>query len=260
MHASVAHSGRQAPSLTTTAAVSALLVHDFESAGPRISIPRPEIHLVVRFGLSARGGFDVHALGVRKTAHRKLIHRGQRAVMARLRLGAHLAVLGAPASAIAGQIVPLEELWGVAAAQPLYDRLAAAPDTLHAAAVLNSAIAERFARSDHASDHARLALESAALLGSANVNSVARKLGVSGRHLRRVFRETLGVSPKTYAKLTRFHRALAAARENLSASWTSIAADSGYYDQAHLIAEFRAVTGMTPQALRDELRAEAVIG
>ena len=34
--------------------------------------------------------------------------------------------------------------------------------------------------------------------------NVAAQLGVSERHLRRIFRETLGVSPKTYAKLARF--------------------------------------------------------
>ena len=78
---------------------------------------------------------------------------------------------------------------------------------------------------------------------------------MSERHLRRVFRETVGVSPKTFAKLTRFHRgALRGAREEGHASWASIAAAAGYYDQAHLIAECRAIAGVTPQALLGELR------
>ena len=98
---------------------------------------------------------------------------------------------------------------------------------------------------------------SAAMLANASVTSVAGNLGVSARHLRRVFRETLGVSPKTFAKLTRFQRALRAARQDGHASWANIAADSGYYDQAHLIAEFRTLTCVTPQVLLDELRAQA---
>ena len=64
--------------------------------------------------------------------------------------------------------------------------------------------------------HAQLALDAADRLTSANVNAVAVDLGVSERHLRRVFREAVGVSPKAFAKLTRFHRALRAAREDAS--------------------------------------------
>ena len=86
------------------------------------------------------------------------------------------------------------------------------------------------------------------------MHAVASGLGVSERHLRRVFHETVGVSPKAFAKLTRFHRALRAARDDAHAGWASIAAAAGYYDQAHLIAEFRAIAGATPRALLDELR------
>jgi AraC-like DNA-binding protein len=92
------------------------------------------------------------------------------------------------------------------------------------------------------------------------VTTVAADLGVSERHLRRVFRETVGVSPKTFARLARFHHALRAARDDGHAGWARIAADAGYYDQAHLIAEFRAIAGVTPQALLGELRAAPSVG
>jgi AraC-like DNA-binding protein len=92
------------------------------------------------------------------------------------------------------------------------------------------------------------------------VNAVASDLGVSARHLRRVFRETVGVSPKAFAKLARFNRALRAAREDARRNWANIAADAGYYDQAHLIAEFRSISGVTPQALLGELRAAPSVG
>lgn len=63
------------------------------------------------------------------------------------------------------------------------------------------------------------------------------------------------MSPKTFARLTRFHRALGAARTDGHASWASIAGEAGYYDQAHLIAAFRAIAGVTPRALLVELGA-----
>jgi AraC-like DNA-binding protein len=260
MYASAVHHDRITPSASTASAVAALFVFDCERDGPRVSIPRAEIQLVARFGPSARGGLDVHAFGGRQRVHRKLIRSGQRMAMARLHLGAPDAVLGVPASAMAGRIVALEDLWGDAATRRLYARLADARDTVDAAAILESAIAERLATGGRHHARAQLALAAADRLTSASVNAVAVDLGVSERHLRRVFRETVGVSPKAFAKLTRFHRALGAARADGHAGWASIAAAAGYYDQAHLIAEFRAIAGVTPRALLGELRAAPSVG
>jgi AraC-like DNA-binding protein len=235
-------------------AVAHLSVFEFEQDVRRVAMPRPEIHLVVRFGPSARDGLDVHAFGAQQTARRKLIRGGQQSVMARLRLGAHEAVLGVPASAIAGRIVPLEDLWGNGETRRLTERLAAAKSTADAARALERAIEQRsLVASAGRRAPAQLALAAADKLTSESVTAVATDLGVSERHLRRVFRETVGVSPKAFAKLSRFHRALRAAREDAHSSWASIAADSGYYDQAHLIADFRTITGATPQSLRSEL-------
>lgn len=239
--------------------LAALLVFECDRDGPLVAIPRPEIQLVVRFGTSARRDLDVHVLGARPTVHRKLIRRGQRAVTARLRLGAASAVLGVPAPALAGRVVPLEELWGNAATRALCARLADARHAPAAAAVLEHAIAERMRAAGGSHASGQLALAAADKLASA-VSTVAVDLGVSERHLRRLFRETVGVSPKTFAKLSRFHRALHAARRNSDEGWANIAAATGYYDQAHLIAEFRAIAGVTPRALLSELRAAPPVG
>lgn len=238
-----------------------LRVDDYACDGARIAIPRPEIQLVVRCGATADGGLDVHASGAREHVHRKFIRGGQWAVTARLRLGTSEAVLGAPASVLAGRIVALEELWGNAASRRLRDRLASARSAEDAAGILQRAITERStaAAAHERPAHARLALAAADRLASANVNAVAADLGVSERHLRRVFRETVGLSPKTFAKLTRFHRALHLAREDARWSWANIAASAGYYDQAHLIADFHAIADATPRALLEELRAASPV-
>ena len=246
---------RVAPSARTASAIEALFTHQCDADSPLISIPRPEISLVMRFGPTARNGLDVHVMGTRERAHRKLIPSGVRTVIARLRLGAHEAVLGAPASELAGRIVALEELWGATATRRLSERAAAATTPTDAAAALDTAIAERVATAGAPSDRARLALDAAHLLTSASVAEVAADLGVSERNLRRIFRQTLGVSPKTYAKLARFHRALRAARDGDRWSWARIAQDAGYYDQAHMSADFRSIAGATPRTLLGELRA-----
>jgi len=248
---------RLAPRKSTPSVVEALLLYECRRDEPHVLLPRPEIHIAVRFGSPARGGLDAHALGGRERVHRKLVHAGQRTLLARLRLGAAEKVLGVPASAIAGRVVSLEDIWGDAATRRLVDQLARARDTVDAASVLEGAIAERLSIADARREHSPLALGAAQRLMNvnANVNAVASDLGVSERHLRRLFRQAVGVSPKTFAKLTRFRRALRAARADTGETWASIAAAAGYYDQAHLIAEFHSIAGMTPGALLGELRA-----
>jgi AraC-like DNA-binding protein len=263
VQASAAHRDRIAPSASTASALSALFMYDCDRDSPGVVIPRPEIQLVVRFGPSSRNGLDVHAFGARQRVHRKLIRRGQRSVTARLALGTPEAVLGVPASEMARRIVALEDLWGDVAARRLCARLAEARDTAAAAAVLESAIAERLAAANgRRPARAELALAAADGLtrASGSVFAVAAELGVSERHLRRVFRETVGVSPKAFARIARFHRALGAGRQDARAGWASIAAAAGYYDQAHLIAEFRAIAGVTPRVLVGEMRGAAAIG
>lgn len=251
---------RWVASASGASAVAALFVDECVRDMRGVAIPRAEVHLVIRFGPSTRGGLDVHAMGGRQTVRRKLLRGGQRIAAARLHLGAAEAVLGVPASAIAGRVVALEELWGDAATQRLLDRCAAAQGTLEAAAILDRAIAERFALAATQRARTELVLASANRLTNHNVNAVAADLGLSERHFRRVFREAVGVGPKAFAQLLRFRRAVRAAREENHASWATIASTAGYYDQAHLISEFRAIAGVTPRALLGELRAAQSIG
>jgi len=242
-----------APSRPTASAVAAFFVDEVDRDSHRVALPRPEIQIVVRFGPSARNGLDVHAFGMQQTVRRKLIRRGQRAVTARLHLGASKVVLGVPASAVAGSVLALEELWGGAAVQRLLDRLSGVSNMIEAVAIIEGAIAERLALAEARDAQVPLALRAAERLVSANVRSVAGDLGVSERHLRRVFRETVGMSPKGFARLARFRHALRIVREDSRLSWAAIAAAAGYYDQAHLIEEFRAIAGVTPRMLLSEL-------
>jgi len=239
--------------------VAGLFFDEFREDAPRLAMPRPEVQLVARFGHSALGGVDVHALGARKLVHRKLIRGGQTSVTARLRLGSPLAVLGVQASELSDRVVPLDELWGDAAAQRLRARLAEAPDGAHAASILNDAVVEREERSGELVGEA-LALAAAERLTRTSVSVVATDLGVSERHLRRVFHEFVGIGPKAFAKLARFHRAIAAARRVTCPHWATIASAAGYYDQAHLIAEFRAISGVTPPAFLGELGSAFLFG
>ena len=77
---------------------------------------------------------------------------------------------------------------------------------------------------------------------------------MSERSLRRAFHDTVGMSPKAFAKLARFHRAVHAARDDLRGGWGRIAVDAGYYDQAHLTRSLRKLIGATPSSIEREER------
>ncbi|MEQ8274051.1 MAG: helix-turn-helix domain-containing protein [Deltaproteobacteria bacterium] len=84
--------------------------------------------------------------------------------------------------------------------------------------------------------------------GNVDVAALCGQLGVSRAHLARLFREHVGVTPKLYARLVRFDRLttrLAGGTEALA----PLAADLGYYDQAHLARDVRAFAQMTPTEL-----------
>ncbi|AJK46024.1 AraC family transcriptional regulator [Burkholderia plantarii] len=220
---------------------------------PKVAIPRPELHLVVRFGPSANRGLDIHVLGARQRVMRKVIRKGQRTIVARLQLGMAAAVLGAPPCAFNDRVVPLEAVWHAAETQHLYDELAAATDDAEAATSLARAIAARLSPGDPRPRHASLVGEAARKLLGAKVGDVAADLRISERQLRRVFLDAVGMGPKRYARLMRFARATELAREGTRADWAGIAVAAGYYDQAHLIEDFQVFAGTTPEAFRREL-------
>jgi AraC-like DNA-binding protein len=83
--------------------------------------------------------------------------------------------------------------------------------------------------------------------GAVTMREACRFAGVSRQHLARRFAEHVGVSPKMFARVTRFRSLLTLLRQVRLVSWSDTAAAAGYYDQSHLIADFRQFTGRTPE-------------
>ncbi|MFF8640154.1 helix-turn-helix transcriptional regulator [Streptomyces sp. NPDC015345] len=81
--------------------------------------------------------------------------------------------------------------------------------------------------------------------GTAPVGRLAEEVGWSVRQLENRFREQIGIGPKAAARVLRLQRA----RKMLAAGHgqAETAAACGYYDQAHLSGEFKALTGCTPR-------------
>jgi AraC-like DNA-binding protein len=81
-----------------------------------------------------------------------------------------------------------------------------------------------------------------------SVRTMGAQLGRSTRWVQRTFRDTVGLSPKMLMRLHRVQRAMRLATSGPSRTWSSIAADVGYFDQSHLVRDFHAIVGCTPSA------------
>ncbi|MFD2515928.1 helix-turn-helix domain-containing protein [Pontibacter locisalis] len=85
------------------------------------------------------------------------------------------------------------------------------------------------------------------------VEEVADEACMSFRQLERKFKERLGMPPKLFLKLIRFSKAYRMHESQPALRWTDIAHINGYFDQAHLIRDFRQFTGVAPRAIETEL-------
>jgi AraC-like DNA-binding protein len=82
--------------------------------------------------------------------------------------------------------------------------------------------------------------------GRTTARALGALSGFTRQHLARKFRDCVGISPKLFCRLTRFQQALDRAAASPPQYWAAAAVELGYYDQAHLIAEFKEFAGLTP--------------
>lgn len=84
--------------------------------------------------------------------------------------------------------------------------------------------------------------------GHVSVDELAVEANISNRQLERRFQRDVGLSPKLLCRILRFQQVFRALDQD-DANWAVVAADCGYYDQAHLIRDFQQFAGQTPALL-----------
>jgi AraC-like DNA-binding protein len=162
-------------------------------------------------------------------------------------------ILGLPMRELAYAQVPLDELID----EPfLAERLAEAPTWEARFRLLDGVFARRL--DDDPSREVEWAWR--ALVGAGvdlRVARLAEQLGWSRKSLAARFAEEVGLPPKTVARIARFERARTLAEGPSRPDWARVALDCGYYDQSHLINEFRSFTGRTPETFFQDSLAPA---
>ncbi len=143
----------------------------------------------------------------------------------------------------------LEDLWG-APARALRDRLLEPATPQARLRCLEAYLLNRFAAHLRQRPSPRIPQVNYALQQFhrapciATVRAMAHSTGWSERRFSQVFREEVGLTPKTWCRIQRFQRAVQQLHAGAEVPWAELALDCGFYDQSHFANEFRAFSGI----------------
>ena len=157
------------------------------------------------------------------------------------------ALLGASSEELAERHTPLIDLWG-SAAVTARARLLEARGLDERVRVLEELLAARLPAGRRI--HPAVTMAVGRLAMGAPVRAVVTESGYSHRAFAALFRRAVGTGPKTFARLLRFQRALAAIVAHPHASLADVAFAAGYSDQPHLNREFAALATISPGQYR----------
>jgi AraC-like DNA-binding protein len=171
----------------------------------------------------------------------------QRVIGVRLRPAGAYAVVARPMRDTTGLSLDLGDLIGPEASE-LLERCEEAHSIERRFRVVAQWIARCVARTrgmDRAVAWAVAQLDASG--GTAPIAALREQMGLSKTRLVEGFRDQVGLTPKLYGRIVRFHRVLSQLQTAGPPRLTDVALDAQYYDQAHMNAEFRALGGVTPR-------------
>lgn len=83
--------------------------------------------------------------------------------------------------------------------------------------------------------------------GSISMSEISAQFFYSEKHIRRLFLQYVGTTPKTFSRIVRVNYALRLLN-NSPAHLIDIAMEAGFFDQPHFIHDFKTICGISPQA------------
>ncbi|MGB7982578.1 MAG: helix-turn-helix domain-containing protein [Candidatus Nanopelagicales bacterium] len=89
--------------------------------------------------------------------------------------------------------------------------------------------------------------------GRMTVHEMAGSESLSVRQFERQFAREIGMPPKLFSRIARFQAALDAKVATPTRTWLSVAHSVGYFDQMHLVHDFKSLSGSTPSRLIAQL-------
>jgi AraC-like DNA-binding protein len=243
--------------------VRLLLARDylgFTETGPVghrwIEPPQPVVTLILNIS-EAFGGFpDAFVVGIADKYAIVESQGGTSCIDLKLTPWGAFTMLGVPMKEIAGRVIDFREVIGPGA-QAWLDSLREASTWDACFAVLDALLVRRVTLGPRPADRVLWAWHR--LVGSGGqlrISHLADEVGWSGKHLIEMFKEQIGLAPKTAARVIRFHGLLRRLDDDPLLRLVDAAADFGYSDQSHLLRDFRRFIGETPGEYVRRIKAE----
>ncbi len=184
----------------------------------------------------------LRAVGTMTAEQRFHLAAGSRIMGVRFLPGMAGAFLRTAAAELTDRQAAVEDLWG-RRGRELGERLGQA----ESAAEGLGALAASLARPAEGPDAVERAVEAMAQAhGAVNLDAMARQANLSPRQFRRRCLEVSGLTPNHLCRVLRFRRARELAARTGGLKWALVSLEAGYFDQAHLIRDFREFTGRAP--------------
>jgi AraC-like DNA-binding protein len=176
-------------------------------------------------------------------------------VAVKVKSGALGALLGVPARELRDQTVNLEDIWGRSAAR-LAEQMQEASGTEERLHLLQRELSQRYLAHERENG---LALSVANTIerraGKVRVADLSESAGVGRRALLQRFDACVGLTPKQYVRITRLRSMITALFARDSEDLSRLSVKYGFYDQSHMIHEFRDLLGIPPAVFKRELEA-----
>jgi len=203
------------------------------------NLPHPNVHFIVE-----EDGAVVS--GVQRRKFSRVIDGCSQVFGIKFRPGGFRPLLGKAVSTIADRTVPAERIFGPEAGRLCLMILAASreSDKMKAAtAFLRRHLPKPDPNVSLADQLVNCILHEVEIK---TVDDLVERAGMGRRSLQRLFSEYVGASPKWVIRRYRLHEVMERLNSGAALDWAQLAAELGYFDQAHLINDFKAIVGYSP--------------
>jgi AraC-like DNA-binding protein len=187
--------------------------------------------------------------GIMKEPVTRRMHGSSAAFGIRFKPEGFLQLFSTPLAELYNNIVDVGSFFSKAD-MPIVERIREAPDHKARIFLMEAFLHSRQARFKPESNYFTEALRQVrSKQGTFTHAALEKKLQVGERQLQRMFKDNLGLSPKSYFRIMRFRRAYDSVMAQREVDWMELTYSLGYSDQSHFIRDFKEFAGVTPTAI-----------
>jgi len=228
------------------------MIHwDMRGCKPHLAenLPHPNVHLIFENGKKAV------VSGVQTRRFSRVLNDKSWVFGVKFRAGGFRPFFGKPISELADKTIPARRVFGKEIREFEIVALSSCPDEEKITAA-NEFFLARTPKPDKTIALARKLVD--LILREIEIKTVddlVERSGIGKRTLQRIFREYVGASPKWVVCRYRLHEVVEKLNSGHKLDWARLALDLGYFDQAHLINDFKALVGCTPRQFVKQVAA-----